>query len=796
MSFRGSYFHFLLAVFLLATPAFSQLSGPYALRFGSQGAEQMRDMCVDSTGSYIMAFTFENSVTFAGGTNPSQTLTSNGQIDTGLVRYDFIGNVQWAMSWGNASSDEYPVAIACSPDRSTYVAGRFTGTFDANPRFGEDLLTSNGAGDVYLIKFDASGNFVWARSFGGTMDDDAAALTLDKSGNPLLTILYQNTLDANPDPNKLAFHQSAGGKDILFIKLTAAGQYEYSRSIGGTLDDGVDGVSAMFDAAGNLVVAGTFRGTADLDPGPGPAEFTSAGLSDVFLARFTPTGSLITARQILGGSATRLAPRSLGLDDSDNVYILGSFDGDIDVDTSAGTRILTSRQTTTDVFLVSYSPGDAHRWSFSMGSLGTERATGLSVDRNGIVTIAGSFQGSMDLNPGSGVHSVLARGSGGATDGFAARYRSADGTFVSGVSMGTASNGPTSQTAVMANGLDTMGNLIVAGTFFGSDMDVDPGSSVVALSSGGGSDLFLAVYNWEGALRRPETELQKPVLRASTNAASFLPGGVVPGSLSTLFGLNITTRIPGIPTPANASLPFPLATKLCNTEIIFTDPLSMAEFKAPILFCSQFQINYQVPTQLPIGRFVTARVVVDDVASNTLELLVKPDDVGIFMADASKQLGAMTFAYGPRRGKKMNFQNPIAPCDILEVYVTGLGVVTGGLPADGTPGIGLNPTPGEAKVVVYDDGTKLVIGQTQIPPRFLELRKAAGFIQYSGLTPGFVGLYQINMEWPNPQANPAPFTPPLAEGNYTAFIEFNGRRSQQFVLPIRNDASISPCRVR
>lgn len=143
----------------------------------------------------------------------------------------------------------------------------------------------------------------------------------------------------------------------------------------------------------------------------------------------------------------------------------------------------------------------------------------------------------------------------------------------------------------------------------------------------------------------------------------------------------------------------------------------------------------------------------------------------------------------------MTFLNPIAPCDILEVYVTGLGAVTNGLPADGTPGMGLNPTPGEAKVVIYDDGTKLVIGQTKIPPRFLELRKAAGFVQYSGLAPGFVGLYQINMEWPNPQASPAPFTPPLAEGNYPAYIEFNGRRSQQFILPIRNDASLSPCRI-
>ncbi len=791
MSLRHLLSSLLLTFLLTAIPATAQMSGPYALSFGSQGSEQMRDVCVDSTGSYIMAFTFENSVTFAGGTNPAQTLTSNGMRDSGLVRYDFLGNVQWAISWGNALADDYPVAIACAPDRSTYVAGRFASSFNPNPRFGQSLLTSNGAGDVYLIKFDASGNFVWARSFGGTMDDEAAALTLDREGNPLLTMLYQNQIDANPNPETLAFHQSAGGKDILFIKLTPAGNYIYSKSIGGVLDDGVDGVSTAFDAADNLVIAGTFRGTADLDPGPGPADFTSTGLSDVFIARYTPAGNLFSAKQITGASNMTLTPRSLGIDDADNIYLTGSFSGDIDVDTSSGSRILSSKQNTQDVFVASYTRGDAHRWSFTLGSLGTEMATGLSVDRNGVVTVAGSFQSSLDLDPGAGVRSILARGSGGASDGFAAKYRSADGEFVWGVALGAQANGPANQTAVIANGLDTMGSLIVAGTFYGSGVDMDPGSSTVPISSAGGSDLFLAVYNWQGALRHPEPEIQKPVLRASTNAASFLPGGVVPGSLATMFGLNITTRIPGIQTPANAGS-LPIKTKLCNTEVIFTDPLSMMEYKAPILFCSQFQINYQVPTKLPVGRFVTARVVVDDVASNPLELLVKSDDVGIFMEDFPKRVGAMIFALGQRRNQKASFQNPITACDILEVYVTGLGDVTGGLPEDGLPAGGVRPTPSEAKIVLYDDGTK---GFIPIAPRFIELRRTDGFIQYSGLTPSYVGLYQINMAWPNPQASPSPFTPPLFQGDYPAYIEFNGRRSQQFVIPVRYDAIYpSPCR--
>lgn len=792
MSYRLLSFVLLCALTCLSLPVAAQINGPFALSFGSGGAEQMRDFCVDATGSYIMAFRFENAVNFAGGTNPTQSLTSNGMRDSGLVRYDFIGNVQWALGWGNAQDDESPVAIACAPDRSTYVAGRFTTSFDANPRFGETLVNSNGDADVYVIKFDPSGNFLWVRTFGGTMEDEPVSITIDREGNPLLTMLFQGTLDANPNPTVTAMHQSAGGKDILFVKLTAAGNYVYSRSIGGAMDDGIDGVSTTFDAANNLVVAGTFRGTADLDPGPAPADFTSAGASDLFIARYNPTGNLLTARQVFGAGDVRITARALALDESDNVFVSGTFSGEMDVDTTAVTRILTSRQGTPDVFVVSYTRNDAHRWSFALGGLSSEFSAGLSVDRNGMLAVSGSFQGTMDLDPGAPVFSILGSSSGGATDGFAARYRNADGSFVSGFAFGASVNGPANNTVATVNGLDTMGSLVLAGTFFGGPVDFDPTAGATTLTSTGGGDLFLAVYDWQGNLRLPSNEILKPVLRANTNGASFAAGGVVPGSLYTLFGLNITTRVPGITTP-DVPRTLPIAKKLCNTEVVFTDPQTMLIYKAPILYCSQFQINYQVPRDLPIGRYVRAEVIVDGVTSNPLELLVKSDDVGLFMENFSQRLGAMVFAIGQRKGQKMSFTNTITACDILEVYVTGLGNVTGGLPEDGLPAGGVKPTPSEAKIVIYDDGNK---GFIPIGARFVELRRDDGFIQYNGLAPSFVGLYQINMEWPNPQASPSPFIPPLFQGDYPAYIEFNGKRSQQFILPIRYDAANpSPCRV-
>lgn len=794
MLFRIVLSKFILFCLMAALPASAQISSPFAAGFGSSGDETMSDMCVDAGGSYIFTFTFEESIVVAGGTNFPRTLTSNGLQDNGIARFDFLGNVQWALSWGNASGDERPVALACAADGSTYVVGQFTGTLDANPQLGTNNLTSAGESDVYLLKLDPAGNFAWARQFGGEGEDQAAAITADQDGNLLVTILYEGEIDADPDPDptKVSLLTSKGGKDIAFLKIRPNGSLIWAKSIGGSMDDGTAGVATLVDNAGNVIMAGTFQGVADIDPGIAPSNFTSMGAHDIFLARYTPEGNLFRGRLIGGVGDVTITNDSLGMDDAGNVYLAGTFRQTIDVDPSIVTKTYTARQSSSDIFVASYNRDDQLRWSFQMGGLLDENVNTLKVDRNGILMLAGDFKGAIDLDPNSGQFNVLARGFNGASDGFAAKFRADTGAFVWGFGFGSAVSGPEQATTVRSAGLDTMGNLILAGNFFGTNTDFDPSAEARVLGTLGGSDLFLASYNWESKLRTPSTEITKPVLRATTNGGSFLPGGVVPGELATLFGLGMTTKIPGIPTP-DVSKTLPIPTRLCNVEVIFTEPDTGEEFKAPILFCSQFQVNYQVPTMLPVGKYVELRIVVDEVASNALEVQVKPNDIGLFMESFQQRIGALVFAFGQRRGQKVNFNNTITACDIVEIYVTGLGNVAGGLPPDGTPATSARAALGNAKVVLYDDGTK---GFIPTAPRFVELTSQDGFIQYTGVAPFFVGLYQVNMEWPNPQDTTIPRDLILFQGDYPAYVEFNGRRSQTFIIPVRySSENPSPCRV-
>jgi hypothetical protein len=93
---------------------------------------------------------------------------------------------KWAKNLGGVSSDiAYSVTVDASGN--VYTTGYFQGTSDFDPGSGTANLTAVGGQDIFVSKFDASGNFVWAKSMGGTSDEIGYYITVDASGNVYTT---------------------------------------------------------------------------------------------------------------------------------------------------------------------------------------------------------------------------------------------------------------------------------------------------------------------------------------------------------------------------------------------------------------------------------------------------------------------------------------------------------------------------------------------------------------------------------------------------------------------------------
>jgi hypothetical protein len=277
---------------------------------------------------------------------------------------------------------------------------------------------------------------------------------------------------------------------ILLLVLLAppAGQaatFGYARGFGGPSTD--QALAIAVDEAGNAYLAGPFNGTVDFDPGPGTVNLTSLGSTDAFVVKLDPSGNLAWARSF-GGTGSDVA-QGVAVDSTGNVYVTGYFAGAVDFDPGAGTNILVSSGLA-DAFVVKLDPSGNLISARSVGGLGFDQALAVAVDGAGAVYLAGAFDGTADFEPGSGTFNLTSAGS---ADAFVLKL-GPNGGF-----NGVRSFGGTSLDQATALALDGLGNVHIAGFFFGT-ADFDPGAGTLNLTSAGVVDAFVVKLDPSGTL--------------------------------------------------------------------------------------------------------------------------------------------------------------------------------------------------------------------------------------------------------------------------------------------------------
>jgi len=146
---------------------------------------------VTPSGESIVAGYFSNtSLMFDTSFVP---LSSNGYTIV-LVKNDAQGNVQWAKSDGHIAS-LYKPDIAFDAQGNFYVTGYFNGP---TCQFANYILTNLGADDIFLVKYDSHGNVLWAQHAGGFHFDIAYSVTTDHQLNCYITGMFRAVATFGP----------------------------------------------------------------------------------------------------------------------------------------------------------------------------------------------------------------------------------------------------------------------------------------------------------------------------------------------------------------------------------------------------------------------------------------------------------------------------------------------------------------------------------------------------------------------------------------------------------------------
>ena len=459
----------------------------WAKGIGGTGSEYGNSLVLDGSSKLLVAGSIAGTVDF----DPSSTATANLE-GAASISNGFIASYTTAEGSYNSALllGRYAAATDCSfksivkdGSGNLYVTGYFAGTVDFDPGSSTANLTSAGGNDIFLAKYDASGNYVWARGMGGTGADQGNFLALDLSGNLVVTGSFNVTADFDPGSGTSNL-TSAGSYDIFIAKYNSSGDFVWAKGMGGT--DADVGNSFAIDGSGNVVLTGYFNSTSDFDPGSGTSNLTSAGSSDIFIAKYNSSGDYVWAKAMGGTSAD--VGNSLALDVSGNLVVTGYFQVTADFDPGSGTSNLTSAGSS-DIFIAKYNSSGDYVWAKGMGGTGNDQGYFLALDGSGNLVVTGYFNGTADFDPGSGTFNLT---SAGGNDFYIAKYNST-GDYLWAKAMGGTGSDVGNSLA-----LDGNSNVVVTGYFNGTNIDFDPSANTSTLTSAGGSDIFIAKYNSSG----------------------------------------------------------------------------------------------------------------------------------------------------------------------------------------------------------------------------------------------------------------------------------------------------------
>ncbi len=322
---------------------------------------------IDADGNSFLTGYFNGTATFG-----TISLTSYGEMDIFIAKYDNAGNCLWAQKAGGVSSWQTGFGIAVDGSSNSYVTGSFRGT----ATFGTTTLTSYGVDDIFTAKYDTDGNCLWAQQAGGTSVDIGLSIIVDASGS---YVVGQFMGTATFGTTTLT---SNGSRDIFTAKYDTDGNCLWAQQAGGEGEDVGKAISR--DASGNSYITGWFSGTATF----GTTTLTSNGSRDIFTAKYDTDGNCLWVNQGGGPDYAGWSDEARGIstDANGNSYITGFFA----TTGTYGTKTLTCNAGRLGIYIVKCNNSGNFLWAQTVGGSCDDVGFGISASTNDHIYVIGT----------------------------------------------------------------------------------------------------------------------------------------------------------------------------------------------------------------------------------------------------------------------------------------------------------------------------------------------------------------------------------------------------------------------
>ncbi len=354
---------------------------------------QVGEIQVDPAGNSYITGCFNSATNFDIG-NSSYFISSVGEKDAFVAKYNTDGDLVWAKAIGGIN-DDIGRSVFVDNAGNTYSTGTFSGTIDADPGTGTYNLTNQGLGSGYVQKLDANGDFVWAimntRVGAGIQ---CFSIEADAQGNVYVGGAFSGTMNFNLAGS--GFNLTAvGSYDIFVQKLDSDGNFVWAKRAGAENLDYCRSIA--LGEANDVYLTGFFNNTVDFDPGIGIANLASAGGNDSYVLKLDTAGNFKWAKKT-GSTGSEMGERICY--QSGTIYSVGSFYNTVDFNPNAGTVSYTATGTYPDAYIQQLDTSGNYVWSATFGDVQRDEAYGVHADGLENIYITGRYNGTVDFDPG------------------------------------------------------------------------------------------------------------------------------------------------------------------------------------------------------------------------------------------------------------------------------------------------------------------------------------------------------------------------------------------------------------
>ena len=419
----------------------------------------------DANGNYYMNGFFKGTCDFNPDPLVANNLTSSGDKDVFLCKWNSSGVFQWVRQFGNAGSNiSYDMATDAAG--SCYLAVMYVDSIDADPGVAQSYYLSNGLQDALMVKVSTSGTLLNAYSIGGAFVDVIRDFKVLPGNELLVTGSVLGTVDLDPGVGTFPVTVLPGTQAGFILKLNAQGAFTWAKVLqpqnGGSLSR-VESIDT--DQNGNIYLSGVNQGAVDFNPDNQAVHLISSvnGTMDAYMMKLNSAGQFLWAHSFGANFSDYL--NSVTVMNDGRCFIFGEYSGQIDLDPdSVNTMLITSPGSFGNYqnFILGLDANGNYSWGSGVGGYGANLiGNTLVTDGNNNLFSCGYYGGSTDFDPNAGVFNLSSPPLTGG--GFILKLS----TAVTGVSESTASdfnffpNPATDQVIIQSSSGDRMDNIAV-----------------------------------------------------------------------------------------------------------------------------------------------------------------------------------------------------------------------------------------------------------------------------------------------------------------------------------------------